>query len=143
MKSLAGSPACVPITFFTAQLACSLESAGPFCGLAFRLCPCKAQGCVGCRQHSLSAGGLRPLASPESRGRKRGSLSLPGPLHCPEPTPEAGGSPACRGLEPVFETETVISPSVEEHKNFQPGRRCCPSPEKKVRFPDSRLNISK
>ena len=94
MKSLAGSPACVPITFFTAQLACSLESAGPFCGLAFRLCPCKAQGCVGCRQHSLSAGGLRPLASPESRGRKRGSLSLPGSLRCPEPIPEAGGSPA-------------------------------------------------
>ena len=72
MKSFAGSPACVPITFFTAQLVCSLKSALLFCGLAFRLCPCKAQGCVGYRQHSLSAGGLRPLASPESKGGKVG-----------------------------------------------------------------------
>ena len=42
------------------------------CDSLFVFCPCKAQGCVGCRQHSLSAGGLRPLASPKSKGGKGG-----------------------------------------------------------------------
>ena len=83
---------------FSAQLVCSLKAAALFLRFAFCLLPlqgpCKAQGCVGCRQHSLSAGGLRPLASPESKDRKGLSLSLPGTHQSSVPIPEVIGTPA-------------------------------------------------
>ena len=87
--------------------------------------------------------GPSPPCIPQKQRRKGGSVFLfqgPSIVQSPLQKPANCLRP---GLEPVFETETVISPSVEEYESFQPGRRGNPSPEKKVRFPDSRLNISK
>ena len=56
--------------------------------------PARLKGALAGANTPFRQGAFAPLHPPKAKAERGVSLSLPGSLHCPEPTPEAGELPA-------------------------------------------------